>query len=170
MKGRVIYLLYALLAIGAAFWLYQQWAGEERRILRRLDEMRDLIEKGGGENDLIAANKARQLGEMFADEFALHLTPIGETVTDRQRLMQVALQYRRQHDRIGLDFRDRELTVAAGSQQAEMLSVAHLGAWRDGGRSQQGFRLRLLWQQRDSVWSIRELEVLEVLEGTLFGL
>ena len=168
MKGKVIYALYGLLFLGIAIWIYQEWASEERRLLRRLGELQELIEKDGGENDLVAANKARQLGELFTEDFTIHLTPIGETLTDRQRLMQVALQYRRQHSRVGLGFSDRELTLGVQKRRGELLTVASLTATRDGSPSRGRYRLRFEWQKQDGVWRIHTLEVLEQLEGSLF--
>lgn len=164
MKLKTIHGLYVLLAIGVGLWIYQQLDNEERRIRRQLGALQELLEKGGTENDLIAANKARLLGELFSTDFEVHILPLSTSLSDRQGLMRIALQYRRQHERIGVDFRDQELTVDRRLRRAEMGAVAVItGA--SGGLSRERYRVRFEWTLEDETWKIRRLEVLAVLEG-----
>ncbi len=165
MKLKTVHGLYGLLAIGVGLWIYQQLDSEERRIRGQLAALQDLIEKDGPENDLVAVNKARLLGELFSSDFEAHILPLSTSLSDLQGLMQIALQYRRQHDRISLDFRDQELSVDRHLQRAEMAAVAVITGAR-GGLSQERYRMRFEWIAEDDAWRIRRLEVLEVLEGS----
>lgn len=158
--------LYALLALAVAYWLVQGWNSDRRRIGRQLDELRELVEKTGPENDLAAANKARQVGDLLARDFELHLEPYGPVVTDRQRLMQVTLGYRRRAERIGLDFHDREFTVDPRLRVADLTTTATLTGRTAGSAYRELYRLRLGWVEEEGEWRIRRVELLEVLDGS----
>ena len=133
MQGRASYLLYGLLAIGVAFWLFSQLGGEERRIAKRLERLEELVEKDGAENDLVAANKARNVGLLFARDFEIDLKGRARgTVTERQRIAQVMLRYRSAPSRIELDFSDVDIELGEGARSAEMSAVAAASATTGG--------------------------------------
>ena len=163
-KGRASYVLYGLLAIAGGVWLAAQLGGEKRRIERRLERLEELIEKDGNENDLIAANKARNVGLLFGRDFEIDLKGRG-VVTERPRIAQVMLRYRSAPSRIELTFRDLEIEVAASGASAEMTAVAAASATTSGERSQRRFRLAFSWLKEDGEWVIRRAELIEELAG-----
>ncbi len=158
-------LLYGLLALGVAVWLYSSWSSDRRRIERQLGELRALVEKDGKESALVGANKARQVGQLFGRDFALELGAYGQVINDRARVAQVVLQYRTGSERIGVDFRDQELAVDSQLRLADMTLVASVTGTLDGDAYRERYRLRLRWVEEDGEWRIQRVELFEVLEG-----
>lgn len=165
MKSRSIQLLYAVLIVAVAFWIWSQWSSDRRRIQRQLGRLQDLIEKTGDENSLTAANKARQVGNLMTREFEIGLEPYAGVVTDRARLSQVVLGYRDASSRIGLDFRDQELGLDETHGFADMTLVATVTGAIDGNSYRERYRLRLRWIEEEGEWLIQRVDLLEVLEG-----
>ncbi len=166
MKGRASYLLYGLLAIGVGVWLFGQLGGEKKRVIKRLERLEELIEKDGAENDLVAANKARNVGLLFARDFEIDLQGRARgVVTERQRIAQVMLQYRSGPSRIELDFRGIEVEIQGDGLSAEMTATASAAATTNGDTRHRRFRLAFRWIQEDREWVIRRAELVEELEG-----
>ncbi len=166
MKGRASYLLYGLLALGVAVWLFGQLGGEKRRITQRLERLQELVEKDGAENDLVAANKARNVGLLFARDFEIDLQGRARgVVTERSTIAQVMLRYRSAPSRIELSFRDVEVEVGEGGASAEMTAVASASATTGGDLRHRRFRLAFRWLKEDGEWVIRRAELIEELEG-----
>ena len=167
MKGRASFLLYALLAVAVLVWLVGQLGGEERRITERLERLEELIEKNGAENDLVAANKARNVGLLFARDFQIDLQGRARgAVTQRQRIAQVMLRYRSAPSRIELSFREVEIDLGEGGLSAEMTAVAAVSAITGGDLGRRRFRLAFSWLKEDDDWVIRRAELVEELEGS----
>ncbi len=166
MQGRLSYLLYGLLAVAVAVWLFGRLGGEERRVVQRLERLEELVEKDGTENDLVAANKARNVGLLFAREFAIDLKGRARAVvTERQRIAQVMLRFRSAPSRIELTFREVEVEVAEGGRSAEMTAVASASATTGGELQHRRFRLAFSWLKEDDEWVIRRAELVEELDG-----
>ncbi len=166
MKGRPALVLYALLAVAVVIWLAGQLGGEKRRIVKRLDRLEELIEKDGAENDLTAANKARNVGLLFARDFQIDLAGRARgVVTERQRIAQVMLRYRSAPSRIEVSFRDVDIELGPGDRNAEMSAVAGVSATTGGDDSARRFRLAFSWIQEDGEWVIRRAQLVEELEG-----
>ncbi len=166
MQGRASYLLYGMLALAVAVWLFGQLGGEKRRITKRLERLQELVEKAGAENDLVAANKARNVGLLFARDFEIDLQGRARgVVTERSQVAQVMLLYRSAPSRIELSFRDVEVEVADGGASAEMTAVASASATTAGDLRHRRFRLAFRWLKEDDEWVIRRAELLEELEG-----
>lgn len=168
MQGRASYILYGLLALAVAVWLASQMGGEKRRIEKRLERLAELVEKDGDENDLVAANKARNVGLLFAREFSIDLAGRARgAVTERQRIAQVMLRYRSAPSRISLDFSDVEIALGAAERSADMTAVATASATTGGDLSRRRFRLAFHWVREDSEWVIERAELVEELDGFL---
>ncbi len=164
MQGRASYLLYGLLAVAVAVWLYGQLGGEKRRIAKRLERLEELVEKDGPENDLVAANKARNVGLLFAREFEIDLQGRARgVVTERRRIAQVMLRYRSAPSLIELDFRGVEIVLGEGGSSAEMTAVASAAATTGGDTRHRRFRLAFRWTREDGEWVIRRAELIEEL-------
>ena len=161
--------LYGLLALGVLVWWFGQRDGDEQRIGRQLDALREVIEKSGGEGDLEAVQRARQLGFFFARDFEVRGDPIG-VLTDRQRLGQIMLQYRRQSETVGLGFRDQQLEIleTGGRKVGEMEVVATLTGRTGADIRRESYRVAFLWVEEEGEWLLEVVELLEVLEGTPF--
>ena len=161
-------ILYAVLGIAVGLYVYGLLGGEERQIKRRLGTLQELVEKDGPESDLDAANKARKLGLLFARQFEIRLLPFDQVVTDRQRLMQVMLGYRRGSEKVGVGFREVDIELQGGGS-ATMDLVAVATGWTGNQPSREAYRFHLTWTREDGEWCILEAEMVEVLDsGLLF--
>lgn len=161
-------ILWIALAIGVAIWGFLRWSGgAERAVNRRLDALEEVLEKDGAEGDLAAAARSRELASFFVEGFRIEAPQVGGTLTDRGRLMQTFLGYRRRYERIDAAFRDRELILDEAEGIAELGCVATLSARGGVGVSRDRFRLRMVWRREGSEWRLSEVELLEVLEGSL---
>ena len=166
MQGRASYFLYALLALAAGVWLFSQMGGEKRRLMKRLEGLGELVEKSGEESDLVAANKARNVGLLFARDFAIDLQGRARgAVTERARIAQVMMRYRSPPSRIDLTFRDVEVEMNEAASTADMTAVATASATVDGEPSVRRFRLAFHWVKEEREWVIQRAELVEELAG-----
>ncbi|MCP4664540.1 MAG: hypothetical protein GY856_54845 [bacterium] len=160
MKFRSSYVLYGVVAIAVAAWALSLLGSDARRIRRRLAEFEELIEKNGQENNLVAANKARLLGGFFTKTFEIDIVPFSQVVTDRQQLMRVAMGYRSRSQRIGVAFREQDLSIDDQRRSADMGLVAELTG-RTVSLAPERYQLRMQWSEEEGEWRIRRLEVIE---------
>ncbi len=117
---------------------------------------------------MTAANKARNVGLLFTREFAVVLQgQAAGTVSERQRVSQVMLSYRRRASRIDVTFRDVEIELRQGSLGADMSAVGVVSATTDGSLSRRQFALAFRWEKEDGEWRIRRAELIEEIEGFL---
>jgi hypothetical protein len=165
MKSRVKW-LYAVLAVAVAVWAYDQWNSDRRRIGRQLSRLQSLVEKDGDENALSQASRAAEVGELLTAAFEIQLGPFSTAVTDRARLSQVMYQYRSRASRIGVDFRDQELTIDDRLRIGDMTVVAAIDGTADGGFYREAYRFRIRWVVEDGEWRMQRAELLEILEGS----
>ncbi len=165
MQGRVSYVLYALLAAAVAVWLFGRLGGEERRIVKRLEHLEELVEKDGPENNLSAANTARNAGLPFPRQFARDLRGRARgVVTERAQAARVMLRYRSAPRRTELTFRDVEVELDEASA-ADMTALAVASAVTGGDLQHRRFRLAFRWVKEDREWVIRRAELIEELAG-----
>lgn len=163
MKPRLL-LLYGILVLAVAGWLFSQWSSDRRRIERQLDRFRALVEKGGEESALTAANNARKVGNVLTRDFALHLEPYASAITDRSHLTLVVMGYRNRASRIGLSFRDQDLALDDQLKIGDMTLVAAISGTADGASYREGYRLRMRWVLEDDEWRIQRVDLLEIPE------
>lgn len=166
MKPRASTLVWGLVALAAILWAWQWWQGDERRLRSRLGELADLIGKSEGENQLSAANQARQLGLFLAEPFEIRLEPFGQVVSDRQQLQQLFFAYRAGFTQIAADFAIERLEVDPATRLAAIEAIASLSGERtSGGPARDRYRLRLGWVETGGEWQLREVVLVEVLGG-----
>lgn len=163
MKGRFVYVLYVVLALAVLAWGYRLLDNEERRLLKRLDELAELLAKEGAESDLVAANKGRLVGNFFSRDFEVHLIPFGQRLADRARLGQVVMGYRREAKTVRVTFSDSQVEISG--ETAEMQVRAAVSGDVDGQSRRETYRFYFRWLQEDGVWRIEQADLLEVVEG-----
>ncbi len=168
-KARSSYFLYGLLALAVLVWLFGQLGGEQQRILEQLERLEELVEKDGTENDLVAANKARNVGLLFAGDFEVDLRGRGRgVITERRLIAQVMMRYRSAPSRIELTFSNVDIVVDDAASGAEMTALATAAATTGGDLRHRRFRLAFRWVKEDGEWLIRRAELIEELDGSGF--
>jgi hypothetical protein len=75
-------------------------------------------------------------------------------------------QYRSRASRIGVDFRDQELTIDDRLRIGDMTVVAAIDGTADGGFYREAYRFRIRWVVEDGEWRMQRAELLEILEGS----
>ena len=169
MQGRLSYYLYGALAVAFGIWLLGRSGGEERRIVRQLEALEELLEKDGQESNLVAANKARSVARLFDREFEVVLRGYAQgTATSPQQISQAMLRYRTPPSRIEVAFREVEIELAAGEHAADMTAIGVAAATTDGNLSRRRFRFAFRWVKGQREWVIRRAELLEELESGFF--
>ena len=137
MPNRPVVVAVAALVVLFAGWRLLSWyTSPERRINVQLGEIRKLIAKAPGENNLEALAKARKATDLFADSFEFE-----------------ARQYP-----------DKEISVDAEHQRATShVTVQFITKARDlAGR--EAYRFQINWVERDGEWRMDYVRLLEVLE------
>jgi hypothetical protein len=158
--------LYALLAVAVVAWLLARREGDATRLRHRLESLGALLEKGGPEGNLEAANKGRQVGGYFCREFSIEMPPFGLRMQDRGRLAQVALGYRRGAESITVVVRGVQVEVQPGNPKGAAMTAEVAVAGRvDGSARREAYRFSFRWLEEDGEWCIEQAEMLEVLEG-----
>ena len=164
MKLRPSHLLWIVLVLAAGAWIWSRLGSADQRVIRqKLSRLESLIEKDGSENNLVDANKVRQIGDLLTPEFEVDVVPYSQKVTNRQELMRLAMGYRARSQKVGVDFRDEELTIDAASRSARLAAVVVVSG---GEMRRESYRVAMDLEKSGSDWLIRRVEVLEVLEGS----
>jgi len=154
------------IAVGAWMW----WTSDRRRLSARIDEMVELFEKSGPEDQLTAFGHTRQIVAMFAPGFVILARPYEGSIADRQQLAAVVQRYREGNTRIEIGDAERAISIDPERGTAETSAVFSLSGGRGVGGGVERFRARIAWVRLDGEWKIHEVEILEVLErGGLLG-
>lgn len=169
MKGRSGQVLMAVLILVAMVGALRYWFSEERRIRARLGQVEEYLGKPEGEGDLIGANKARKLGELFTPDFEISIPQYDISVSDRGELVRVALLYRSRAKSATASFSPGEINIDGSGVNATVQVTATLTGNDEGTRRRESYRVAIDWAKDSREgWLIRRLEVLEVLEGNPF--
>jgi hypothetical protein len=158
--------LVAVAALAAAVlgaWLW--WSSDRRRIERRLDELVAACEKSGPDSAFDLLGKTRTIVDAFAPGMLVRAEPYGGSFRDARELARMIHGYRASSRRVEVAVDDRDLVVRPQGT-AEMSAVFHVAGERGGGPGRESFRARLFWVEDGGVWRIREVEVVERLEGS----
>ena len=156
-----------LLVAAVVAWRY--FTSPERRVLRRLDELAELLGKGAAESQLAAGATARGVAGHFAPGFFVRADPYEGQLTDPQQLMGAVMRFRGAAERIDVVFTDRDVQLGEGADTAVVAFVATVAMERGAGPARESWRVRSLWVADDGEWRIAELELVERLEaGGLF--
>jgi len=154
--------LAVLVAALAGGWLW--WGSDRRRIHARFDRAEELFAKSGAESQLDAFARVRGIVGLFAPGFVVMARPYEGTITDAQQLAGIAASYRASAERIAVHDSGRRLDLRPENGTAELTTTVTVDGVRGGSPGRERFRVRVAWRKDDGVWSIQELEILEVLD------
>lgn len=156
-KTRILYLA---LAAAVAIWLGSRFFGdEESKIRRRLEEIRELVEKSAGEGALDGVGRAASFAELFAEPFEAAVAPAGQQLGDKGQLMQVFAGFRHASERITLDYRAVEILVAENRREATATFEALLNGGPAGMLAGEAFPVELRFRKVDGEWLIARARV-----------
>jgi hypothetical protein len=151
-KTRILYLV---LAVAAAIWLGSRFFGDEAGKIRgRLEEIRDLIEKSAGEGALEGVSRSTSFAELFAEPFEAEVSPAGQRLGDKGRLMQVFVGFRHASERVTLDYRAVEIVVAENQREAGVTLEALLNGGPAGMLAGEAFPVELRFRKVDGDWLV----------------
>lgn len=173
MKSITVRLLYGAVALGFVVWLVQSgvFDSDERDVRRQLGQLRELLEKEGGEEAGTAERKARRIGALYTREFEFHLKDSSShrVLTDRDELEKEYLGYYRGADAIKVVFRDQELAVDESRRTAEMkLEAIVTSSWEGGDhKGRDLWNLELAWVEEDGEWRMHRC-LIESLDSGAF--
>lgn len=162
-------LLAVALALGLLAAAVGHFRSDQRRIHRQLSALTGLLDKDGPEEALQAAGTARRVTALFTPGFLVSARPYQGRITDSQQLAAAVLRFRAAGEEITIATRDRELELRP-NETASLHFVATVTLRRPERTSRESYRVRTQWQKDEGDWTINELELLEVLEGTGSGL
>ena len=168
---RKTYVLYGALAGAVVLWLLSNLATpDEAKIRRQLDRVEELIAKSGEEKALASADKARRLGELFTDDMAIRLRPVGQEIHSGAELVRPFVGLRHGMESIEVSFDVEELVVGADAPVATLSARATVTGRGSGRSGSESFRVVMAWKKVRGTWLIESFDVVEQLEGNLFGL
>ena len=165
MPNRPVVVAVAALVVLFAGWRLLSWyTSPERRINVQLGEIRKLIAKAPGENNLEALAKARKATDLFADSFEFEARQFDFHTRDRQRLISGIHAYRSRSQAILMQYPDKEISVDPGHGRATShVTVQFITKARDlAGR--EAYRFQINWVERDGEWRMDYVRLLEVLD------
>ncbi|MEZ5331970.1 MAG: hypothetical protein R2991_07915 [Thermoanaerobaculia bacterium] len=156
----VAFVVAVLVLAGAVWW----WSGRnapERRILRQMDRVMELVEKDPGEGPLASLERARALAELFAAEFEVRARPFDFRTRDRRALIQAIQGYRSSSDRVWAEADGPTVQVDPSGVRAVLDVVARFGGGPSLDRGQ-GYRFHIGWVDERGEWRIETVDLLEV--------
>ena len=154
-----------LLIVLAGWWLLRWLDSPERQIKRNLEQIAKIVSKTPGENNLTALAKARELTELFADNFEFEAEQFDFRTRDRQQLAAGVHRYRSASQAIAVKLRNIEVNVERGHRRAtSYVTTEFLTEIRDiAGR--EAYRFQVNWIQGEDDWRIDYVRLLEVIEA-----
>lgn len=155
-------LVVTVLAVVAATWWWTGHGSDERRIQRQVDRLLELVEKEPGEGPLAGLERARAIGELFADPFEVRARPFDFHTRDRQALARAVQGYRASSDRVWAQASERRLQVDRENRRAILSLTARFGGSGLSLGGREAYRFQVNWLEQDGVWRIDYLDLLEV--------
>lgn len=153
-------ILYAILALAAAVWLFARLGGgEEQEIRRLLGQLEELAEKERGEGALDGVARASAFAELFAEPFSAEVAPAGQRIGDRRQLMQVFAGFRHASETVTLDYRGVEIVVGESRKDAKVALEAVVNGGPSGLLTGDSFPVALELRKVDGEWKIARAEV-----------
>ena len=153
----------AALTLVAVLWLYRWYNSPERQINRNIAKIQESVAKSPLEDNLTALGKARSLTELFADNFEFVAEQFDYATRDRQSLAAGVHQYRSRSQAIGVEIRERELSVSSDQGRATShLTVVFLTRFQDMA-GKEAYRFQINWVEREGDWQIDYVNLLEVI-------
>lgn len=154
--------LYLLLTAAVGFWLWQRYFGDETaQIRRQLAVIEELVEKSAGEGALDGVGRARSFAELFAEPFSAEVGPAGQTVGDRQQLMQLFVVFRHNSETVSLDYRRVDIAVAENRREAVASFEALLNGGPGGILADHAYAVELRFRKLSGEWKISQASVTE---------
>lgn len=155
----------ALVALLIGGWLaVRWWVSPQRQVNRNIKEIQKLVSKTPGESDLVALGKARNISEMFADNFEFRAEGFDFYTRDRQRLAAGVHQYRRFSQAIAMRVREKELTVDEEHRRASTYLTTDFVTKARDITGREAYRFRIDWVEQEGDWKIDYVELVEILE------
>lgn len=165
MSPRLRSALVVALLLVAAVVAWRWFTSPERRVLRRLDGLVELLAKDGAESQLVAAATARGVADHFAPGFFVRADPYEGQLTDPQELMGAVMRFRGAAEHIEVAIAESDVLLDEASRTAVVGFVAAVRMDRGAGPGSESWRVRSLWVEDGGEWRIAEMELLERLEG-----
>ncbi len=143
--------------------LVRWYTSDERRINRNIERIRTLVAKAPVEDNLTALGKVRGLTELFAENFEFRADQFDFSTRDRQQLAASVHQYRSRSQAIGVEIRERDLSVSVEQGRATShLTVVFMTRFQDIS-GKEAYRFQVNWVDQEGEWRIDYVNLLEII-------
>ena len=141
------------------------WQSEEAKIRKQFEFITEKIEKRPGESPIIAAAKASQIGDVFAERCRIDAPAYSaprDILTDE--LPAIVFRIRSEYSAISLMFHD--FVIEFYEQDTAQVNVTAImeGKSARGKPIEDLHELRCNLEKTEEVWRLKEVEVVEVLK------
>ena len=147
------------------WFLFAHWHSDRRRIAHRLDQLADLLDKGGEESDLAALATARRVTDFFAPGFVATARPYEGRLTEPRDLIGAVYRFRGSAPRIDVTLHLSDLEVRE-NRTAVVDFTASVVLHRPNGPARESRRVHSTWREDDGVWRMNEVELGEETAGS----
>lgn len=160
-KSAIAFALVCLVGVITFGYLYLWRERDEQIINRNLSRVVELAEKGREEAPFVTLSDSREILRYVATNPAFNLGPPFGAITDREELGGMIMQVRQTVQTLSIRVTERQTSVAADRQSAQMEieADASLNYAGEGGRDRRRFALE--WIKEDGDWLIREVRMIE---------
>ncbi len=161
MNKKLAITLFILVDVVIIAWFF--WPrGEVAVIDGRLDALERLCSKGGQENPVASALRAKEIGEFFVDQPDVLLNVPHGRATSREDLVSAMTALRTMVTSAEVSFGSRAITIAENGRDAVVVLYVEAAAVSKGGKSERyGDTYRMEWIKRGGEWLVRAVMVAE---------
>lgn len=153
------YIAIAIVAAAVALFFYLR--GDERRILRQLDRLEELMSKQGAEDQLASFVVVREVSSLFADGFVVRAKPWQGSLVGRKELTGALMRYRTAALVIEAEVGSRELEVDGDLGLATLVGDLQVVMDFGGRKGRERRQVRIEWVEEEGQWLVREVDLLE---------
>ena len=157
----------ALLALAAILivWLFVgRDRGIEGQVRKQIDEVRRLVGKLPGENNLESLNKARKISELFSTDFEFVAPQFDFATRDRRALVGAIHEYRSRSGTVAMLTRDVEVSVDEAARRATVHLIAEFVTGADDLVGREAYAFQINCKEENDEWRIDYVRLLDVLE------
>jgi hypothetical protein len=158
------FLVFAVVAAAAVWFFATRSPDIDGQVRRQIDEVRKLVGKVPGENNLESMNKARKISELFATDFEFVAPQFDFATRDRRALVGAIHDYRSRSGTVAMLTRDVDVSVDEVARRATVHLIAEFVSGVDDLVGREAYAFQINVKEENDAWRIDYVRLLEVLE------
>lgn len=154
-----------ILLAGTGFLIYSYYISDEKKVIRRLERLAELVRKGGEEPAILMAQKMRGVGDLFAETCLISSDARSMSRTFRsEEIASHTASARAGFLKLSVKFYDIHVTFPENGVARVSLTAVLSGLTKSDERFDETHELEVELVNVQKEWFIRQIRAVEVLK------